>query len=65
VKNKAIETVQEMLGHSSLATTERYLHLTITDLKEAHSKFIRGEELGLLDAFCEDGHYTRSFDGLI
>ena len=30
--------VQEMLGHRSLATTERYLHLTITELKEAHRK---------------------------
>jgi integrase/recombinase XerD len=40
VKNKAnLRHVQEMLGHRSLATTERYLHLTITDLKEAHRKF--------------------------
>lgn len=30
--------VQEILGHRSLATTERYLHLTITELKEAHRK---------------------------
>lgn len=30
--------VQEMLGHGSLATTERYLHLTITDLKQAHRR---------------------------
>lgn len=30
--------VQEMLGHRSLATTERYLHLTITELKEAHRR---------------------------
>jgi hypothetical protein len=28
-----------LLGHRSLATTERYLRLTITDLKEAHAKF--------------------------
>ena len=28
-----------MLGHKSLATTERYLRLTVTDLKEAHRKF--------------------------
>jgi integrase/recombinase XerD len=39
VKNKAsLRHVQEILGHRSLATTERYLHLTITDLKEAHRK---------------------------
>ncbi len=30
--------VQEILGHRSLATTERYLHLTITELKEAHRR---------------------------
>lgn len=40
VKNKAnLRHVQEMLGHRQLSTTERYLHLTITDLKEAHRKF--------------------------
>lgn len=30
--------VQEILGHRSLATTERYLHLTITELKAAHQR---------------------------
>jgi len=40
VKNKAnLRHVQEMLGHRQLSTTERYLHLTIADLKEAHRKF--------------------------
>ena len=40
LKNNAnLRCVQEMLGHKSLATTERYLRLTITDLKEAHRKF--------------------------
>jgi integrase/recombinase XerD len=40
LKNNAnLRHVQEMLGHKSLATTERYLRLTITDLKEAHQKF--------------------------
>lgn len=40
LKNKAnLRHVQEILGHRSLATTERYLHLTITDLKEAHRKY--------------------------
>jgi len=39
LKNKAnLRHVQEILGHRSLATTERYLSLTITDLKAAHSK---------------------------
>ena len=31
-----VRHVQELLGHKSLATTERYLRLTIDDLKEAH-----------------------------
>jgi len=40
VRNRAnLRHVQEMLGHRALTTTERYLHLTITDLKEAHRKF--------------------------
>ena len=40
VQNAAnLRHVQEMLGHKNLSTTERYLQLTITDLKEAHRKF--------------------------
>jgi len=40
LKNRAnLRHVQEILGHRSLATTERYLRLTITDLKEAHRKY--------------------------
>ena len=40
VKNKAsLRHVQELLGHRDLSTTERYLHLTIADLKEAHRQF--------------------------
>jgi integrase/recombinase XerD len=40
IRNNAnLRHVQEMLGHRSLSTTERYLHLTVTDLKEAHRKF--------------------------
>jgi integrase/recombinase XerD len=39
LKNRAnLRHVQELLGHRQLSTTERYLHLTITDLKEAHQK---------------------------
>ena len=39
LKNHAnLRHVQEILGHRSLATTERYLHLTITDLKQAHRR---------------------------
>ncbi len=39
VQNGAnLRHVQEMLGHHDLTTTERYLHLTILDLKEAHRK---------------------------
>ena len=40
VQNNAnVRHVQEMLGHRSLATTERYLRLTINDLKAAHRRF--------------------------
>lgn len=40
IRNRAnIRHVQEMLGHVNLNTTQQYLHLTITDLKEAHHKF--------------------------
>lgn len=40
VQNLAsLRHVQDLLGHRSLATTERYLRLTITDLKAAHAKF--------------------------
>lgn len=40
VQNEAnLRHVQDILGHRSLNTTERYLRLTITDLKEAHRKF--------------------------
>ncbi len=37
--NANLRHVQELLGHKSLATTERYLRLTITDLNEAHRRF--------------------------
>jgi len=30
--------VQEILGHKSLDTTQKYTQITITDLKEAHQK---------------------------
>lgn len=40
IRNRAgIRHVQEMLGHSNLNSTQKYLQLTITDLKEAHSRF--------------------------
>jgi site-specific recombinase XerD len=37
--NANFKHVQELLGHKSLATTERYLHISIEDLKQAHKKF--------------------------
>ena len=37
--NANLRHVQELLGHASLATTERYLRLSIADLQAAHRKF--------------------------
>jgi integrase/recombinase XerD len=40
IRNRAnVRHVQQMLGHAKLETTERYLHLTILDLKDAHRRF--------------------------
>ena len=40
VRNNAnLRHVQEMLGHAQLTTTQKYIRLTINDLKEAHSKY--------------------------
>lgn len=39
LKNKAnIRAVQELLGHSSINSTQVYTHLSITDLKEVHAR---------------------------
>jgi integrase/recombinase XerD len=39
LQNQAnVRHVQELLGHKCLATTERYLRLTISDLKAAHRR---------------------------
>jgi len=40
IRNRAgIRHVQDMLGHAQLSSTEKYIRLTITDLKEAHSRY--------------------------
>ena len=40
IQNRAnLRHVQDLPGHRSVATTERYLRLTIADLKEAHARF--------------------------
>ncbi len=39
LKNKAdIRTIQKLLGHASLNSTQVYTHLSITDLKNIHSR---------------------------
>jgi site-specific recombinase XerD len=40
IQNKVdISYVGELLGHESIKTTEKYCHLTITDLKKVHAMF--------------------------
>jgi site-specific recombinase XerD len=34
----SVRHVQEMLGHASLMTTERYLHVEISDLRRVHQR---------------------------
>jgi integrase/recombinase XerD len=34
-----LRSLQEMLGHANLTTTQIYTHLDVTDLKEKHKKF--------------------------
>jgi len=39
LKNKAdLRTIQKLLGHTSLTSTQVYTHLSITDLKEVHKR---------------------------
>ena len=38
--------VQELLGHRDQSTTERYLHLTVADLKETHRQYHAREQRG-------------------
>lgn len=41
-KGGDIRSVQELLGHSNIATTQVYTHLTNKDLKATHKKFMGG-----------------------
>jgi integrase/recombinase XerD len=39
LKNKAdLNTIRKILGHASLTSTQVYMHLTITDLKDVHKR---------------------------
>jgi site-specific recombinase XerD len=37
-----IRHVQELLGHTSLVATQKYLHLSVVDIKRIHAKFFPG-----------------------
>jgi integrase/recombinase XerD len=36
-----LRSIQEMLGHSSITTTQVYTHVTNPKLKEIHKKFMK------------------------
>jgi integrase/recombinase XerD len=36
-----LRSIQEMLGHSSITTTQVYTHVTNKKLKEVHKKFMK------------------------
>jgi integrase/recombinase XerD len=36
-----IRSIQEMLGHASITTTQVYTHVTNPKLKEIHTKFMK------------------------